>query len=142
MSTSPKASAAVRFSSGCIGLISSGTSSQESAFLDASENGDDVFFLTAAQLVPADTDDAYDIYDAHVCSEASPCTSSSELLRQRMRIAPGMQAGRARAAGVRRPRPAPASKAPGTPPNRKSAPSKTDDQAKPLHPRAEARRSR
>ena len=62
-------------SSGCIGLISSGTSGQESAFLDASENGDDVFFMTTAQLVPADTDDAYDIYDAHVCSESSPCTS-------------------------------------------------------------------
>ena len=64
------------FSSGCIGLISSGSSSAESAFLDASENGDDVFFLTAAQLVPADTDDSFDIYDAHVCSQASPCTSS------------------------------------------------------------------
>ncbi len=43
-------------SAGCIGLISSGTASQESAFLDASESGEDVFFLTAAQLVPADTD--------------------------------------------------------------------------------------
>jgi hypothetical protein len=63
-------------SSGCIGLISSGSSSEESAFLDASENGDDVFFLTAAQLVPADQDQAFDIYDAHVCSESSPCHSS------------------------------------------------------------------
>jgi hypothetical protein len=64
------------YSSGCIGLISSGTSSQESAFLDASENGNDAFFMTTAQLTPADTDHAYDIYDAHVCSESSPCTSS------------------------------------------------------------------
>jgi hypothetical protein len=32
--------------------------------------------MTAAQLVPADTDDAYDIYDAHVCSESSPCAST------------------------------------------------------------------
>jgi hypothetical protein len=52
---------------GCIGLISSGISSQESVFLDASETGGDVFFLTAAKLVRQDTDDAYDVYDAHVC---------------------------------------------------------------------------
>jgi hypothetical protein len=65
------------FSSGCIGLISSGTSGKESAFLEASENGNDVFFLTAAQLVPADTDNAYDIYDARVCTEASPCLASN-----------------------------------------------------------------
>ncbi len=71
----PEGVGSCTYSSGCIGLISSGTSSQESAFLDASENGDDVFFMTTAQLVPADTDDAYDIYDAHVCSESSPCTS-------------------------------------------------------------------
>ena len=64
-------------SGGCVGLISSGTSGQESAFLDASETGDDVFFLTVAPLVPQDTDKAYDIYDAHVCTEASPCLSSS-----------------------------------------------------------------
>jgi hypothetical protein len=60
-------------SSGCVGLISGGGSSEESAFLDASENGSDVFFLTSAQLSKADTDDAYDIYDAHVCSSESPC---------------------------------------------------------------------
>ena len=63
-------------SGGCIGLISSGSSDQESAFLDASENGEDVFFLTAAQLVSQDTDEAFDIYDARVCSQASPCLPS------------------------------------------------------------------
>ena len=31
---------------GCVSLISSGTSSEESVFLDASETGNDVFFLT------------------------------------------------------------------------------------------------
>ena len=61
---------------GCIGLISSGTSRKESAFLDASDSGDDIFFLTTAQLVPQDTDTAYDVYDAHVCSEAVPCLST------------------------------------------------------------------
>jgi hypothetical protein len=57
----------------CLGLISSGTSSEESAFLDASETGDDVFFLSAAQLSLQDTDAALDIYDAHVCSTAPGC---------------------------------------------------------------------
>src|SRR6202034_2910188 len=33
---------------------------------DASESGDDVFFLTAAQLSKRDTDTADDIYDARV----------------------------------------------------------------------------
>jgi hypothetical protein len=70
------------FSSGCIGLISSGSSGKESAFLDASENGDNVFFLTAAQLVPADTDNAYDIYDARACTTASPCLSSNSSVVQ------------------------------------------------------------
>ena len=57
----------------CLGLISSGTSSEEAAFLDASETGDDVFFLSAAQLSSQDTDTALDIYDAHVCSTAPGC---------------------------------------------------------------------
>jgi DNA-binding beta-propeller fold protein YncE len=59
--------------SGCVSLVSSGTSSEESAFLDASESGDDVFFLTAAQLSLVDVDRAFDVYDAHVCSSAQPC---------------------------------------------------------------------
>jgi len=62
-----------RSSGGCVGLISSGTAASASTFLDASENGDDVFFSTAAQLTAADTDSSYDIYDAHVCEAASPC---------------------------------------------------------------------
>jgi NHL repeat len=60
-------------SGGCVGLISSGGSSAESLFIDASENGDDVFFLTSAGLAPQDYDGGYDLYDAHVCTTASPC---------------------------------------------------------------------
>jgi hypothetical protein len=60
---------------GCVSLISSGTSAQESAFLDASANGDHVFFLTSERLVSQDTDTAFDVYDAHVCSSGSPCVS-------------------------------------------------------------------
>ncbi len=58
---------------GCISLLSSGSSGKESAFLEATPNGDDVFFLTAAQLLPQDTDTAFDIYDARVCTGESPC---------------------------------------------------------------------
>ncbi len=58
---------------GCVSLISGGSSERESSFLEATPTGDDVFFLTQAQLVPQDTDTAFDIYDARVCSEASPC---------------------------------------------------------------------
>ncbi len=58
---------------GCISLISSGTSSEGSVFLDASETGGDVFFLTAARLTAQDVDTSPDVYDAHACSSAVPC---------------------------------------------------------------------
>jgi hypothetical protein len=61
---------------GCVALISSGGSAQESAFMDASETGGDVFFMTTSRLVPQDFDTAYDIYDAHECTSASPCIAS------------------------------------------------------------------
>jgi WD40-like Beta Propeller Repeat len=51
-------------SRGCVDLISNGQSSEPSSFLDASEDGDDVFFLTTSQLSKQDTDTAYDVYDA------------------------------------------------------------------------------
>lgn len=54
---------------GCVAPIS-GESEQESAFLDASENGDDVFFLTSAKLSPTDIDTTFDAYDARVCTRA------------------------------------------------------------------------
>src|ERR1700722_19954124 len=58
---------------GCVALVSSGTSSEESGFLDASGSGDDVFFLTGERLVGEDRDTALDVYDARVCSAADPC---------------------------------------------------------------------
>jgi hypothetical protein len=60
-----------------VALISSGTSAEESGFLDASESGVDVFFLTAAKLSPGqDKDTALDVYDAHECSSQSPCLTA------------------------------------------------------------------
>jgi hypothetical protein len=60
-------------SGGCVGLISSGESPEESGFLDASESGGDVFFATLSQLVPQDYDHSMDVYDAHECTTESPC---------------------------------------------------------------------
>jgi len=60
-------------SGGCVGLISSGTSGEESAFLDASESGGDVFFLTTAKLAGQDTDTSLDLYDARECTSSSSC---------------------------------------------------------------------
>jgi hypothetical protein len=64
-------------------LLSSGTSSEASTFLDASPNGNDVFFETASQLVGQDTDDDLDIYDARVgggfpvVAPVSPCVGEA-----------------------------------------------------------------
>jgi hypothetical protein len=60
-------------SGGCVSLISSGTSTRESAFIDTSPSGDDVFFVTSQQLLPQDRDQSFDLYDARVCTDASPC---------------------------------------------------------------------
>ena len=76
---------------GCLGLISSGTSDRESAFLDASESGGegdggetlaeggaDVYFVTTAPLSTLDTDTEFDVYDAHECTTGSPCIPTPE----------------------------------------------------------------
>jgi DNA-binding beta-propeller fold protein YncE len=55
-----------RSGGGCVSLISSGSSEEEAAFLDASASGDDVFFLTSAQLSAIDVDAERDVYDARV----------------------------------------------------------------------------
>jgi hypothetical protein len=59
--------------SGCVTLISSGTAEQESAFIDATPSGNDAFFISEQQLLSSDVDHSYDLYDARVCTEASPC---------------------------------------------------------------------
>jgi hypothetical protein len=66
---------------GCVALVSSGESEQESAFLDASESGNDVFFLTSAKLSPLEPETTFDVYDARVCEApgAEPCASSEPL---------------------------------------------------------------
>ena len=51
--------------SGCLSLITSGTSPEETAFIDASADGSNVFFLTQSSLLPADPG-LRDLYDARV----------------------------------------------------------------------------
>ncbi len=63
-------------SNGCVVLVSAASSGEESVFLDASENGDDVFFLTSVRLADLDLDTAFDVYDAHVCSVSVPCQAA------------------------------------------------------------------
>jgi hypothetical protein len=60
-------------SDGCVSLVSSGSSAEESAFMDASETGSDAFFLTSSKLGSQDFDNALDVYDAHECSVSVPC---------------------------------------------------------------------
>ena len=55
-------------SGGCVYLLSGGTSPAHSSFLDASENGNDVFIATRASLVGSDEDDLFDVYDVGVRS--------------------------------------------------------------------------
>ncbi len=63
---------------GCLSLISTGQSPKSSAFMDASPNGSDVFFETAASIDPQDPS-GIDIYDARIGggfptpSQPTPC---------------------------------------------------------------------
>jgi hypothetical protein len=71
---------------GCISLISSGQSGNESYFGDASVDGNNVFFFTRQSLVGQDQDNNVDVYDARVeggfgsqnpPSSAAPCTGGA-----------------------------------------------------------------
>lgn len=68
---------------GTVYLISSGSSPQESFYLDNDRAGENVFFATSSGLVTGDTDEAYDVYDARIPRrgdnpppEAVPCKGS------------------------------------------------------------------
>jgi hypothetical protein len=63
-------------SPGCVYLISSGTGDGESTFLGASASGGDVFFMARDRLVAQDSDNSFDVYDAHVCTAVEPCPAS------------------------------------------------------------------
>jgi hypothetical protein len=77
-SASTNGRAVVRADGGCISLLSSGTGTEEAAFLDASVSGDDVFFFTPAQLSVRDKDFELDVYDARVGGVADRLLPESE----------------------------------------------------------------
>ena len=73
-------SAVARSGGGCVSLISSGTAEEEAVFVDASESGDDAFFLSSARLSVLDTDNELDLYDARVNGIAATLTPNAECL--------------------------------------------------------------
>jgi len=79
-----------RSAGGCVSLISSGTGEGESGFLDASEGGSDVFFITSAKLSVSDEDNAPDVYDARVDGIPATLTPRSECLGEACQPAPAV----------------------------------------------------
>jgi len=57
---------------GCMDLISTGRSGDESYLLDASANGNDIFFSTRQPLSWRDGDERFDVYDARVGGGEAP----------------------------------------------------------------------
>ena len=68
---------------GCISLISSGRSSSDSNFVNATPNGSNVFFTTRERLVSQDKDSLLDLYDARegggfpAVAESVPCAGEA-----------------------------------------------------------------
>lgn len=66
---------------GCLYLISAGTSSQPSFFLDNSESGNDVFIATAEGIDLVDADAGYDVYDSRIgggfATGSAPCSGDA-----------------------------------------------------------------
>jgi hypothetical protein len=59
-------------SGGCVFLLSNGSGSGASYFVDASADGSDVFMVTRAQLVGEDQNEVYDLYDARIGVKRPP----------------------------------------------------------------------
>jgi len=83
---------------GCIALISSGQSSSDSHFADASADGEDVFFTTAESLFPTDPG-LVDLYDARVGggflpppAPTKPCDEPEGAVCQSEAESPGLEA--------------------------------------------------
>ena len=73
-------------SEGCVNLISTGTSTKDSEFIDASTDGRDVFFTTDLSLVSSDPGQ-FDLYDAREgggfappAIEKDPCADEAQCL--------------------------------------------------------------
>jgi hypothetical protein len=79
---------------GCVYLISSGNSPNDSMFMDSSEDGGDAFFITRQQLLPRDKDQQLDLYDARVGGgfvEAASAPCGGEACKGPLAIPPARQ---------------------------------------------------
>jgi hypothetical protein len=87
--TSSSSGAAIaRSGGGCVSLLSSGTAEEEATFLDASESGDDVFFITPARLSVTDEDEELDVYDTRVNGVPARLPVINECLGEACQAAP------------------------------------------------------
>ena len=75
-----------------VSLLSSGTSTTRSIFLDASADGSDAFILTRSQLSPADHDQSNDLYDVRVGGGSRRHRRSSTATRSAPAPAPARRA--------------------------------------------------
>lgn len=66
------ATGSCQIDTGCLYLLSTGTSSNGSQFIDASSTGNDAFLITTEQLTPQDIDHAGDLYDVKVGATPPP----------------------------------------------------------------------
>lgn len=77
-------------SGGCVYSISAGDGTEGSYFADASETGQDVYFLTAQRLTDTDTDNGLSLYDARVDGGfAEPTSAASACQGEECRAAGG-----------------------------------------------------
>jgi len=72
----------------CLSLISSGAAEDAASFLDSSESGDDVFFLSSARLSVQDEDGVADVYDARVNGVVAVSRPGNECLGEACRPTP------------------------------------------------------
>jgi DNA-binding beta-propeller fold protein YncE len=90
-----------QWKSGQATLVSSGIADADAVFVEASKDGRDVFFTTAASLVAQDTDGASDIYDArlgggfpsqNVTASAAASACREDVCQGSPTVAPGVVA--------------------------------------------------
>jgi hypothetical protein len=84
------------YEDGSVQLISGTESGGGAVFLDASASGDNVFFATRERLVPSDTDELVDVYDARVdgglAEPAALMPCQSGVCREPLALAPSFSA--------------------------------------------------
>ncbi len=86
--SSSEGAAIARSAGGCVSLLSSGTAEEEASFVDASEGGDDVFFITPARLSVTDEDEELDVYDTRVNGVPATLPVINECLGEACQAAP------------------------------------------------------